>query len=438
MIMVQKSVNIISSPTAIHRRLSSAPSSSFVQATRTPGLLSLSKPQQSLARRAQKQAQPKETKTSPKAARKVASAAAAAGAENSKDVASAAAKDVSPATKSSKATTPSSAEKDRTPRGRRAKVAAKDKAAPVPVPRLSSSFFAIKRNASHSRNGTRRRQPHHQGSPPQPSALANRSSPSPALDSHNQFDPFLSNSSSESDSEKDIGRVTPPPVLKTIQAPTSEPKLVSRPSGKLARRRQPLADAPGTPTPSRAVPVPRGKVQPREQAVPISRSAPQQPVPARPRPTHAHTSDVAEMFPVCDDNEDGDAVLPVTWQQAVLNDDGPRTAPLSSKFVDVPFFARVSTPTPARRRAEHVRSPSEGVFNLSFDDDSSATSSNGSEELKAIAGLLPRRRIVSASSSPARKVTTPVPSDGMYPAPFFASSNFQNSPSPDELPPPSF
>ena len=144
------------------------------------------------------------------------------------------------------------------------------------------------------------------------------------------------------------------------------------------------------------------------------------------------------MFPVCDDNEDEDG--PVTWQQAVLNDDGPRTAPLSSKFVDVPFFARATTPTPARRRAEHVRSPSEGVFNLSFDDDSSSTSTTGSEDLKALAGLLPRRRIVSASSSPAsRKIAAPVPTDaGMYPAPFFASSNFQNSPSPDELPPPSF
>ena len=41
-----------------------------------------------------------------------------------------------------------------------------------------------------------------------------------------------------------------------------------------------------------------------------------------------------------DDNEDEDVVAPVTWQQAVLNDDGPRTAPLSSKFIDVPFFAR--------------------------------------------------------------------------------------------------
>ena len=128
--MVQKSVNIISSPTAIHRRLPSAPSASFVTATRTPGLLSLSKPQPA-ARRAQKQAQPKEIKTSPKAAKK---AAAAVGAENSKDVAS---KDASPAPKSSKAsaTTPSPAEKDRSPRGRRAKAAAKDKAAPVPVPR---------------------------------------------------------------------------------------------------------------------------------------------------------------------------------------------------------------------------------------------------------------------------------------------------------------
>lgn len=44
MIMVQKPAHILSSPASHHRRMPSAPPTVLVQPTRTPGLLSLSKP----------------------------------------------------------------------------------------------------------------------------------------------------------------------------------------------------------------------------------------------------------------------------------------------------------------------------------------------------------------------------------------------------------
>jgi hypothetical protein len=307
-----------------------------------------------------------------------------------------------------------------------------------------SSFDQRAVSRSSVTTGGRRRQTHHQGSPPQSSHLAARveakenvdRSPSLEARTHNQFDPFLANSS---DSESDSARSPSPAIKGEVQVPVQEPKLASRPTGKLARRRQAPGEEPPSPTPSRAVPVPRGKAQPRDAApTQLSRSAPgMSEDPTRPRPTHT----VSDMFPICDDMTEIDEserrqpstpAHAATWQQqqSVL-EDGPRTAPLSSTFFGSPFFARASTPTPARRRVSHTRSPSEGVFNLSFDDDSSASSS-GSEELKALVGLLPGRRVSSAMSTP------PSSKRGGRPPNFFASSNFQNSPSPEDLPAPMF
>ena len=106
-------------------------------------------------------------------------------------------------------------------------------------------------------------------------------------------------------------------------------------------------------------------------------------------------------------------------------DDGPRTAPLTNPRSGFLFDSK-PTPihTPERKR-EHTRFPSEGVFNLSMDEDSSLYNAAG--ELNAKADFPPRRRIASAASTPLGLKRD-----------FWASSKFQNSPSPDVLPIPAF
>ena len=142
-----------------------------------------------------------------------------------------------------------------------------------------------------------------------------------------------------------------------------------------------------------------------------------------------------DEFPVCDDltdAEDDDIFAPSTPVRSkgasVVYDDGPHTAPLTNPRSGFPFEPKPApTHTPERKR-EHGRFPSEGVFNLSMDEDSSFFSpSDASRELKATADFPPRRRIASAASTPMGLKRD-----------FWASSKFQNSPSPDVLPIPAF
>lgn len=168
-------------------------------------------------------------------------------------------------------------------------------------------------------------------------------------------------------------------------------------------------------------------------------------------------------------------------------DDGPRTAPLSSATTAFPFSGYnnktvVSTPSPASRAVRpafgtmpslrasgrgtttprprnHRRTPSEGIFAMSSDDDSS--SSSASEELKALFGLKLSKGLqtpththtTSGSGTPGTSPSRPTnmmtskeraaarelaAEKAAAAAGYFASSMFQNSPSPEELPPPSF
>jgi hypothetical protein len=143
-----------------------------------------------------------------------------------------------------------------------------------------------------------------------------------------------------------------------------------------------------------------------------------------------------DEFPVCDDltdAEDDDVFASSTPVRSkgpsVGYNDGPRTAPLTNPRSGFPFDPRrTPTHTPERKR-EHARFPSEGVFNLSMDEDSSLFSpSNASGELNAKTDFpTPRRRIASAASTPIGLKRD-----------FWASSKFQNSPSPDVLPIPAF
>ncbi|KAH9996709.1 hypothetical protein BJV74DRAFT_768855 [Russula compacta] len=407
MIMVHKPVHVLSSPSTYHRRHPSAPPSVLVQPTRIPGLLSLSKSQAVAAPRSQQphqnqhgrqsrasQHKPKPTNTArPLQPQQI---SAAAQPQLSEDL--------------SKLTTP-------------ARLATKSNSQSVVVKSNN------RRNHSH----------HHQGSPPTLSNLpsqaevTNKPNSLPLTHSlhtrqHNSFDPFLVSSESESDN--------PPPTPTKANLPVrSAPKITSRPTGKLARRRQNISDAPSTPTLSKAMSVPRPRGQlPSLGSHPlnISRSVPSL--------SSIQSSDMArDVFPICDDLtdvEDDDVFAPstpvrskggsVTWQRSPAYDDGPRTAPLSTPHSSFPFNTKsTSTPTPERKR-QHARFPSEGVFNLSMDEDSSNLS-DASVELKAKADFPPRRRIASAASTPMGSKRD-----------FWASSKFQNSPSPDVLPIPAF
>jgi hypothetical protein len=238
----------------------------------------------------------------------------------------------------------------------------------------------------------------------------------------------VSSEESESDNPPSTPTKASPPVRPS-------PKLASRPTGKLARRRQNINDAPSTPTPSKAVTVPRPHGQRTRENRPmnLSRSVPS-------LSTIQIQSEVT--FPICDDltdaEDDEDMFAPSTpvhsksdsveRQQPLVYDDGPRTAPLTNPRSGFSFNIKpTSTPTPERKR-QHARAPSEGVFNISMDEDSSFTfPSDASSELKAKLDFPSRRRIASAASTPLRSKRD-----------FWASSKFQNSPSPDVLPIPAF
>ena len=281
----------------------------------------------------------------------------------------------------------------------------------------------------------------HQGSPPNPSNLPSQAEATNKRNSlphshslrthqHNSFDPFLVSSESESDNPPSTPTKASPPVR-------SAPKLSPRPTGKLARRRQVINDAPSTPTPSNAVSVPRrhGQVPTWEgRPLNISRSVPSL--------SSIQSSEVTkDAFPICDDltdAEDDDVFAPstpthpkaghVTWQQSPVYDNGPHTAPLTSTFSSFPFHPKPTSSPTLERKQQHARSPSEGVFNLSMDDDNTSSAlSDASAELKAKSEFPPRRRISSAASTPMGSKRD-----------FWASSKFQNSPSPDVLPIPAF
>jgi hypothetical protein len=248
-------------------------------------------------------------------------------------------------------------------------------------------------------------------------------------------DPFI-------DSGSD--RLVPSALPLKPQPVRSTPTISSRPNGTLASRRKghPL-EAPATPTPvpaqAKAVPFPApSKAMPiLSRSYPGSQSSPQlsrsdpvfSHIAARP-PLRKSSTFMWDDFPICDDVSEygGDSAdaTPSAPSHRVRSgsgatrstgpqyDDGPRTAPLLSGS----SWAYSPQATPSRRY--HQRAPSEGVFTF---DEPSSTPADASEELRAfIHGLSAKARARNGK-------------DGK---PFFASSMFQNSPSPDELPPPSF
>ncbi|KAL0959859.1 hypothetical protein HGRIS_011532 [Hohenbuehelia grisea] len=408
---------------AHHRRHPSAPPAVIVQPTRTPGLLSLSKPP-----RPSTQRQPHQQRSQPRTPPKAKSAAATPVVSPVPPAPLLKAVEI-------KTSRPSTPEKNlpQSLRGRPVK-AAKDKTA-----KRSASNTSVHGRRNHTR------QPSPPIQPPQAEVAPSTQS--------NQFDPFLDNFSHDSG-----------PVR-------AAPTLTARPSGKLAKRRQPIPFALQEPVSlSKAVNVPRraqafsmpqvSRSDPSISHMPRNRPQNIQRPPARRSVTVASIG--ADGFPICDDvtevGNDTDLGLasdldddssdsstgPVTpprkgnWQQGFLPsgafefDDGPRTAPLSGTNPgSFPFLS----PTPPARtlRTKHVRAPSEGtnaIFHMSSDEESSP--SKGLYRTSVI----PPRRTGSAGLILQKERGTPASlfEKGCY----FASSTFQNSPSPEALPPPAF
>jgi hypothetical protein len=262
------------------------------------------------------------------------------------------------------------------------------------------------------------------------------------------------------------------PFLDDASSHKIPPTLTSKPSGKLARRRQPQAGAvPPSPSPasSKAIPVP--PITTRTHAHNLSRSDPAQshmPTEQQRRRSSTAGTMAFDVFPICDDMTDAgdlsDHEPPVTPTRPKVQNQfntSPRTAPATGFFPSLPS-APLSAPQQKGRQGgrKHKRSPSEGVFHMSSDED---TSSGWNPSVSTFFQLSKtpgagKKVPLHAYSSPFKtsQPVTPKFARDFTPAAaqarerqfekeaaekvagYFASSSFQNSPSPDELPDPLF
>ncbi|KAI0631289.1 hypothetical protein C8Q77DRAFT_199577 [Trametes polyzona] len=434
MIAVQKPPTMFTPPALrpTHSRHPSAPV--VVRPSHTPGVLNIAKPTQSCPRPQHVQAQPRASRASPKARPQRSpqpTHAQAAAVEASK------ASTIPPSKVDQ-----SSPAGDKSTRGRKQNKQSKD--ARRRGTSVSPSDAAARRHA-HQPSPTPARIP----TPPQASSAPRAEVPRVKPDAKTSLtDPFTDDSA----------------PLQPRKAMATPPKLASQPSGKLARRRQVSAQVLDSPTPKL---LSRRKEKPA-RAPRNGENIPLQPAfasstrpPARRASTDLTMSRI-HSFPICDDSSDfGDdsdvtppttpirevATVPAkgTWQQDAFRlEDAPRSAPLASTF-GFPFVGQTpcSTPTPAQRRRNHRRVPSEGVFAMSTDEESpSSSTSDLFDTLPAHRRTpvsIPRQRCQTdpfGGSSPAaaeRNTSSSAPVAG-----YFAGSVFQNSPSPDDLPAPSF
>ena len=332
------------------------------------------------------------------------------------------------------------------------------------APVRSTQFFALlNRGNSVSPSDVAARRHAHQPSPPParipspskafpvPRAQVARGKPEEPTCS---TDPFADDVHASTEDTK--------PEPKAFRSP---PKLTSQPSGKLARRRQATTQLLDSPTPK--VPSRRKARAQGESAASLQPAFALRTQPPR-RASVDMTSQRWDTFPVCDDSsefgDDSDVTPPTTpirevstapskangsWQQGkFVVDDAPRTAPLASTS-GFPFVGHspCSTPTPAQRRRNHRRVPSEGVFTMSADEESPSSSVSDlfeSLQFKRRSPVsIPRQRCSTVpAGTPSSFGASPLDHFTSSSAPpaagYFAGSVFQNSPSPDDLPAPSF
>ncbi|KAF8652351.1 hypothetical protein AX16_004381 [Volvariella volvacea WC 439] len=450
MLLVQKQPNLPTSPVPHHRRHPSAPPV-VVQPTRTPGLLSLSKPPRpSPARPQQVQLQQQQRIRStpkPKSAPRPAQPPTITAATPLTLVHADNAETRTPAKRTSQAHEKSQ------PRGRQ-----------------HSKPQKSLRSTSQSPHNNGRRNNNRQPSPPHPDFLIN-TSPAEGFQTptKNKADPFLD----DSPANKLPSLSTSATLLQQPPPPTLSP----RPSGKLARRRQQqqllrpapssneeIASSTSKPIPLNAKPI---------DIQPLARSEP------RPIPTSHRAKENTPVFPVCDDTDDALYPTTPTRPRHKAGIYQPKTAPPRAPAPNSYFPSPTSSPVATQEKSRHGvrrhnRAPSGGVFDMSSDEEPHTLSSTPSGALtpnvEALFNLaVPQRGSISASSS--SYIGAGLPSSLPLPsasspfgfsqpttvprtresrekqlereaaaavAAYFASSNFQNSPSPDELPPPDF
>jgi hypothetical protein len=250
-----------------------------------------------------------------------------------------------------------------------------------------------------------------------------------SVNSTNLFDPFVDNDSSVSSNP-------PSPTI-----PSRKPAN-HKPSHSVEY--------------SKAIPVP---VTSRRQIQNISRSDP--------LPSHRpHLTSTLQHFPICDDANYSDVPFTPPPRRR-HHDNGLQTAPISSRTPGAfPFNIPGLPPSPSpvatkRDNRKHRRTPSEGVFHMSSDEDLSSGPGRTipNPNLQTLFGLVNTfepnsKRLPSAFSTPVRAIP-PFKRDptslsngslskekqsecesAKKAAGYFASSMFQNSPSPEELPNP--
>ncbi|XP_006463424.1 hypothetical protein AGABI2DRAFT_194253 [Agaricus bisporus var. bisporus H97] len=345
-----------------HRRLSSAPTAIVVQPTRTPGLLSLSKPPQKTAPQRQLNANQRSAQH-----------------------------------KSSPCPRPQQAHPQPSPALLNAAEITDKKTAVRPHKDNQKQAKAQSDSAKSSSraHGRHARQPSPPALPLDP----------PQAEPTNVSDPFLDSFS--------------PTTLKPMAPP------------KAANRRSQHSPIPALTiqTPTKAVAVPAA---PRRASQKISRSV----------PTMSHSWDH-----ICDDSNDEDHSSPPTTPLRSRPQNGIRSAPLStSGAAEFPFHG-----TPNKKRVKnHKRAPSDHIFAMSSDDE--ATS--GVEDLRALLNFVRSGSRPSSTSTPPPqrainfehvRSLSPASREKFFEleaskevAGYFASSSFQNSPSPDDLPDPLF
>ncbi|CCM03304.1 uncharacterized protein FIBRA_05432 [Fibroporia radiculosa] len=434
-----------------HSRHPSAPV--VVRPTHTPGLLSLSKPSQPNARpqtanhQRQHRSSPrgKPQQKSPQPTQAIAQVQPVEDAKKSTPLVPRN-ENITSEKPKIQPTAPAPTVSDKSVRGRQTNKPSKDK--------------AQRRSASSTSRAPARRQRHQPSPPPialPPSQAEDSSKSSPkstrpiASASVDSTDPFLIRDVPTVDAPQG-GSLKPSPKGPTFRSP---PPL-TQPSGKLARRRQLTTRASVSPS------APKGSQSRKDRvAALVGTVNDKQDIDLTTPVRHAKTrrTPVAawDCFPICDDSadqaDDSDDTPPTTpiresasvpvkritkeWHAAGGFDDVPHTAPLSSTagFRFVPP-SPTSTPTPAQRRRNHRRVPSEGMFHMSMDEDSASSDTFPSIGRAPI--HMGRRKIPAEFRQAVASGIESGTSSSAPQAGYFAGSMFQNSPSPDELPPPSF
>ncbi|KAH9932898.1 uncharacterized protein B0H18DRAFT_1083138 [Fomitopsis serialis] len=428
-----------------HSRHPTAPV--VIKPTHTPGLLSLSKPTQPAARPQSTHQRDRQARSSPRGKKTPPAQQApvhTSAVEDSKPLGSPAKADGAAPDKAKVQSGPAAAA-DKSTRGRQPSKPAKDKA---------------QRRSVSSCSRLPARRPAHQPSPPPADRIPSQAEA--PVQRPTKSHPILSTSVSELNDpfaiiESSTGAAPKEPAKAGSKGPAFHPlPPLAQPSGKLARRRQLNSRASPSPITAKTHQQRKDRVAALVGSVPedLSQLAIHDDVsatPVRRSKVHRAAAENRPIFPVCDDSseaDDSDDTPPTTplresasvpikkhlrhWPATGSANSAPRTAPLASTFV-FPFIPSPSpSPTPAQRRRNHRRVPSEGVFHMSMDDDSSSSSSEFPSTNKA---LHPRSRRPASQSreSVAGETSTSAPQVG-----FFAGSAFQNSPSPEDLPPPSF